>query len=170
MFGKTDIERYFAAEKSSALWIMILAGVIFLASFSIWLTHKSAFSKGLMIPTGLLLVMALVVGSTVYKRSDNDRKNMVYAFDMNPAKIQKQEIPRLEKLHSRFKILLAVELVLVIAGAVLVFLYYNKSLPEFLYGLGMGLLIAGLAALTVDYFASIRAMKYAEGLKSISAR
>lgn len=170
MFGKTDIEKYFAAEKTTSLWIMILAAVIFIASFSIWLVQKSAFSKGLMIPTGLLLIVALVVGSTVYKRSDNDRKEMVYAFDMNPAKIQKLEIPRMEKVNARFKIFLIIELILVVAGGILIFLYYNKSLSEFLYGLGMGLLIAGLAALTFDYFASIRSAKYSEGLKTISAR
>ncbi len=170
MFGKTDIEKYFAAEKTTSLWIMILAGLIFLASFSIWLTQKSAFSKGLMIPTGLLLVLALIVGSTVYKRSDNDRKEMVYAFDMNPAKIQDQEIPRMEKVNGRFKTFLVIELILVVAGGVLIFLYYNKALSEFLYGLGMGLLIAGLAALTLDYFASIRSTKYLEGLKTIKAR
>jgi len=168
MFGKPDIEKYFLAEKSAALWLIGLASVFFIAAIIFWVVQKNDFAKGLFIPSVLLLTFALMAGLSIYKGSDIHRKDIVYAFDMNPSKIQQQEIPRIKKLISGMKTYMIVESIVLGAGAILVFLYFDKqSTASFLPGLGWGLVIAGLITLSIETMGGVRTIKYLEGLKSV---
>lgn len=166
MFSKADIEKYFIAEKQeSLLFILIgLAGILTAAIFFFFL--KSGFYKGAAIPLLLIGCLLGTVGYTVYKRSDDDRKRNVYAFDMNPSALREKEIPRMETVMKNFVVYRWVEIILLLAGAFLYYYFCRVKQDAFWCGLGLGLAVMALLALTADYFAEKRGHVYLNGLKS----
>lgn len=169
MFNKAGIEKYFIAEKQeSLLFILIgLAGIIAAAIFFFFL--KTGFYKGAALPLLLIGLLLGVVGYTVYKRSDDDRKRNVYAFDMNPGDLKTKEIPRMEVVMKNFVIYRWVEIVLLLAGAALYIYFTRNNAHDFWRGLGLGLAVMSLLALTADYFAEKRGHVYLNGLKAFTA-
>jgi len=164
MFSKSEIEKYFMAEKSAAMWLMIFAGVLFIAVLVIWIIQKNEISKGMFFPFLLFLILAFASGYGAYKKSDGIRKSVIYAFDMNPSKLQHEELPRLQKLGKRISRLMIAEIILLISGGVLLFLYYKNGTPV-LFGLGTGLIIVALIALLFNYPSYLRTERYLEGIK-----
>ena len=170
MFSKTDIEKYFAAEKSeSLLFIFIgIAAVILAIVFFFFL--KTNFYKGIALPLVLIAIIQITAGYTIYKRSDADRKRNTYAYDLNPSELKGKEIPRMEKVNKNFVLYRWIEIALIIAGLVLIFLYRSNPVKDFLYGLGIGLAIQAFIMLGADYFAEARAKDYAKGLKEFTQK
>ncbi|MCX6315836.1 MAG: hypothetical protein NTW29_00985 [Bacteroidetes bacterium] len=166
MFTKTDIEKYFMAEKQeSLLFILIgLAGILSAIIFFFFL--KSPFYKGAAIPLFLIGCLLGTVGYTVYKRSDDDRKRNVYAYDLNPPDLKVKEIPRMETVMKNFVIYRWVEIVLLLTGIGLYIYFSRYALNPFWNGLGMGLAIMALLALSADYFAEKRGHVYLKGLRN----
>ena len=168
MFTKTDIEKYFAAEKTESLIFVCIgiAAVVLALVFFFFL--KSNFHKGIALPLLLIAIIQITVGYTVYKRSDGDRKRNVYAYDLNPSELKGKEIPRMEKVNKNFLLFRWIEIALLIAGIVLIFLYRSNADKTFLYGLGLGLAIQAFLMLGADYFAEARARVYTKGLKEFA--
>ena len=116
MFTKTDIEKYFNAEKRES-WLFMaigIAGIITAIVFFFFL--KTNFCKGAAIPLLLVGLLLGVVGYSVYQRSDEDRKRNVYAYDMNPAELKEKELPRMKTVMKNFVLYRWVEIVLLIIG------------------------------------------------------
>ena len=68
MFVKTDIEKYFNAEKSESLLFVVVGLVALVTGLVFYFFLQSPFYKGSAIPlAGLGLILGLV-GFTVYKR------------------------------------------------------------------------------------------------------
>lgn len=164
MFTKSTIENYFLAEKSESLVFMIIGIVAITGAAFLYLVMKTNFHKGMALPFILIAFIQITVGYTVYKRSDEDRKRNTYAYDLNPADLKNREIPRMEKVNRNFMIYRWVEIALIVAGLILVFLYRQQNEKTFWYGLGMGLAIQAAVMLSADYFAEARAKKYLKGL------
>ena len=76
MFNKTDIEKYFNAEKSESFLFLLVAIAAILAAVSFFLFIKTNFYKGAAVPLLLIGLLLGVVGFTVYKRSDADRVSL----------------------------------------------------------------------------------------------
>lgn len=168
MFTKTDIEKYFVAEKKESLLFLVLglagiaAAIIFL-----FILHMS-FYRGAAIPFILIGLLLATVGYTVYKRSDGDRVRNVYAYDMNPQELKEKEIPRMKTVMRNFVIYRYVELFLFLLGAGL-YIYFIRDLrQDFWRGLGLALALMSLLTLLVDYFAEKRGRLYLRGLESFT--
>lgn len=168
MFTKEAIERYFLAEKQESLLFVILSVAAVSSAFLFWFFLRSPFYKGMAIPFVLVGLLMGVVGFTVYKRSDGDRIRNVYAYDMNPDELKEKEIPRMELVMKNFVLYRYTEIVLLLAGVGLFFLYRSQSDKAFWAGLGLGLLIMAAIALVADGFAERRGGVYLEGLKSFA--
>ena len=170
MFSKADIEKYFIAEKSaSGLFMSIgIAGIILAVIFFFFL--KIEFYKGLAIPLALVGILACIVGYTVYKRSDDDRKMNVYAYDMNPSQLKDKEIPRMNTVMKNFVIYRWVEIFLMAAGIGLYIYFIRDIKNDFWRGLGFGLVVMGILGLTADYFAEKRGHVYLNGLISFTTK
>ena len=166
MFSKTDIEKYFNAEKSESLLFMLIgiASVITAIGFFIFL--KTNFYKGAAIPLLLIGLLLGIIGFTVYKRSDADRVRNVYAYDLNPAELRDKEIPRMKTVMKNFVIYRWVEIVLALTGVFLFFYFKDNTDKIFWKGFGLTLAIMALTALTADYFAEKRGSVYLKGLAS----
>ncbi len=170
MFNKTDIEKYFAAEKSASLLFVIIGLLAIILAIIFFFFLKTNFYKGMAWPLFLIALIQLTVGYTVYKRSDADRKRNVYAYDLNPTKLKTEEIPRIEKVNKNFVLYRWIEIACIIAGIVLIFLYRNDPARSFLYGIGVGILIQATIALAADYFAGERAKDYTKGLMEFTSK
>ncbi len=167
MFSKADVEKYFVAEKSESLLFIIIgiAAIIAAVVFFFWL--KTPFYKGAAIPLLAIAILQITVGYTVYSRSDKQRIDIVYKMDLNPSAIQQKELPRMEKVMQNFVLYRWVEIVLLLAGLVLFFVYRNESAKAFWCGLGIALALQAAVMLAADYFAESRGKVYLEGISSI---
>jgi len=165
MLTKADIEKYFIAEKGESLLFLIIGlAAIVLVIFS-YLSLKTSFWKGAAIPLLLIGIIQAIVGYTVYARSDEQRINNVYAYDMNPDRLRNEELPRMQAVNKRFTLYRWIEIVFIICGLILVFVQRNESPRSFWYGLGLALAIQSAIMLAADYFAEKRAQVYANQLQ-----
>lgn len=165
MFSKADIERYFTAEKSESLVFIIIGLSAIVAAIILYFFLKTNFHKGMAYPLLLIAIIQITVGYTVYKRSDSDRKRNSYAYDMNPAELRNKEIPRMLVVKKNFVIYRWIEIMLLLTGLVLFFLWKNNPDKAFWTGVGMGLAIQAAIMLCADYVAEARAITYTKGLQ-----
>ncbi len=165
MLTKTDIEKYFIAEKQFALLLCILGIItiiIALLGLFIW---KGAFWKGASIPFIALAILQSVVGYFVYNKSDADRVSIVYALDMNPADLKNKELPRMETVNKKFVTYKYIEVAFLIIGLVLIFIYKSNNEKEFILGIAVALTIEATILFAVDTVAEKRAHHYTQLLK-----
>lgn len=167
MFGKSDIENYFKAEKSESLLFMVIGGIAMLAAAGCFFLMAHAFYKGASIPFLSVGALLFVVGLTVYRRSDADRIRNVYAFDMNPQALQEIEWPRMKTVMKNFLIYRWTEIILLLAGLGLYIYFIRDIRNDFWRGFGGSLALMAAIALVADYFAEKRGREYTRGLQSL---
>lgn len=174
MLTKNDIERYFISEKNDARIFIIIGITSAIIGILGFLIYKSQAWKGAALPLIAIGIIQVIVGYSTFKRSDDDRLRMIYAYDMNPSEIKSYELPRMNVVNKNFTTYRLLELGLVIAGIMLVFYNSFFSLPEykqteeysFSHGLGIALAIQAVILLSTDFFAEKRAAKYTTQIKS----
>jgi hypothetical protein len=170
MLTKTLIEKYFLAEKQESLLFISIGIIAILLAILGWLYFKTAFWKGASIPFLAIALLQIIVGYTVYSRSDEQRVDMVYSLDMNPDQLTKVELPRMEVVNKNFVIYRWIEIVLVLVGMGL-YVYFRENTPqEFWKGFGFALCLQALLMLGADYFAEQRAHEYTAALSSFSVK
>lgn len=168
MFSKTDIEKYFLAEKNAALFFMVLGIVSITAAMVMYFVMKTSWHKGFALPLLIIGLLQGIVGYTVYKRSDADRIKNVYAYGMSPDQLKSKELPRMEKVNKNFGLYMWVEIVLLVAGVGLFFYFRNNEGRIFWTGFGLALALQAIISLGFDYFAQQRAKLYTKGLVNFS--
>jgi hypothetical protein len=169
MFTKTDIEKYFNAEKAES-WVFMaigITGIILAIVFFFFL--KTNLHKGLAVPLASIGLLMGIVGFTVYKRSDQQRIDNVYAYDMNPDQLKNQELPRMKTVMKNFVIIRWVEIFLFLAGAGLYIYFIRNFYQDFWRGFGFALAIMSIVALAADHFAEKRGKIYTKGLESFTS-
>lgn len=167
MLTKAGIEKYFIAEKNESLVFIVIGVLAILAAMYFIFIQKTAFAKGIAIPLIAIAFIEITVGWTVFRRSDKDRIDMVYALDMNPGILRTEEIPRMQKVLDNFRIYRWVEISLAITGLLLILFCRTKTEWSFWYGIGVGLAIQALLMLVADFFAEKRAWLYFESLNRL---
>jgi hypothetical protein len=170
MFSKSDIEKYFNAEKSESLLFLIAGIIAILLSVIFFFFMKSniSFFKGAAIPLLLIGLIQGAAGYTVYKRSDEDRKRNVYAYTMNPSQLKNGEIPRMQTVMKNFIIYRWVEIAFIAAGVILLFMFRANPDKSFWYGLGLTLAIQAAIMLCLDFFAEKRGHIYLNGIRDFT--
>ncbi|MBG9375208.1 hypothetical protein I5907_03130 [Panacibacter sp. DH6] len=166
MFTKTDIEKYFIAEKQESL-LFILLGIAAISIALVGLLYwKTPFWKGAAIPLILIALIQVIVGYTVFARSDKQRTDMVYAFETDPLKVQQQELPRMEEVNKNFVTYRWTEIILLVAGVVLALVYRSNPEKQLITGIGVALAIEAAIMLGADFIAEKRAHDYTNGIKT----
>jgi uncharacterized membrane protein HdeD (DUF308 family) len=168
MFNKTDIEKYFIAEKQESLLFLVIGIIAIILAIAFYFFIKSAFYKGAAFPLVIIGVIQLVAGLTVYQRSDADRIRNVYAYDMNPEQLKLEELPRMEKVNRNFLVYRWLEIALIAVGLIIIFMAGKNAGRPFWYGFGLILLIQATLMLGADYFAAKRGLQYTDGLKNFT--
>ncbi|HVM87167.1 MAG TPA: hypothetical protein VMT76_03200 [Puia sp.] len=167
MFTKAGIEKYFFAEKQGSLFFLVIGIIAVLLAISFYFFLKNNFYKGAAIPLIIIGIIQMVVGYTVYARSDKQRIDNVYAYDMNPGKLKNEELPRMKIVNKNFITYRWTEIVFIIAGIGLI-IYFNANKERgFWFGLGITVAIQAAIMLSADYFAEKRAKVYTSLLESL---
>jgi hypothetical protein len=170
MLNKTDIERYFVAEKQESLVFLVigLAAVVLALVFHFML--KSQVCRGAAVPLLILGLVQAVAGYTVYMKSDDQRISQVYAYDMNPDQLKTVELTRMRKVKTNFQIYRWVEIGAIIAGIILVIFFRNPSVNAFWLGFGISLTIMAAELFVADFIAEKRAVNYTELLEKFNKK
>ena len=175
MFQQKDLSfiyKYFIAEKQESLLFLIIGIVAILLAVLFWFFIKSnpSFFKGAAIPLLAIGLIQIVVGYTVYSRTDKQKAGIAYNIGIEPVSFVKQtELPRMEKVMTSFVVYRWVEIAFIITGLILIFLFRLNPDKSFWYGLGMALAIQAIIMLGADYFAEKRGKVYREELEKIIA-
>ena len=114
--------------------------------------------------TGLL---QLVVGITIFNRSDKQRMDVAYKIGMDPGFVKNTEQPRMEKVQASFALYKYAEIALLIAGMVLIVLFRTNTDKQFWYGLGIALAIQAAVSLCADVVAAKRGATYIDKLNEV---
>ena len=172
MLTKLEIEKYFIAEKQESLLFIVIGVAAIICAVVFMFFFKNNFWRGVAIPLIVVGLIQCLVGFTVYKRSDTDRMNNVYAFDMNPQQLQKKELPRMEVVNKKFVVYRWVEIALFLTAIFLIVKFKNNAVNvnsssgyNFWYGFGIALAIQSFIMLGADYFAEKRATIYTKQLE-----
>jgi ABC-type Fe3+-siderophore transport system permease subunit len=165
MFAKSDIEKYFGAEKSEAVIFMVAGVCAVLVAVVLMIWFRNAFNKGLVFPLVVVAVMHIAVGASVYSRADRQRISNIYAYDMDPASLRDEEVPRMQKVIRNFVVLRWIEIALAVTAIALILLYRSSPERVILYGAGVGLFVQAALSLILDFFAEKRAHEYLNGIR-----
>lgn len=164
------IHKYFIAEKQESLVFLVIGGVSVLTAiiFFFFIKNNPSFFKGAAIPLILIGLVQLIIGYTVYSRTDKQRMDIAYKMGIEPERFTKtEELPRMEKVMKNFSGYRWVEIISFIAGLVLVFLFRKQPEKIFWYGLGVTLAIQAALLFAGDTVAQKRGEAYTNELKEI---
>lgn len=177
MLTKADIEQYFMAEKSAGLFFLIAGIVAVCISVAFFILSKTTLYKGMAWPLFILGLIQVAVGYTIYSRSDQQRIDNVYAYDLNPGKLKSTELPRMQKAVKSISVFLWIELITFIIGVILLivnrqFFSHTSSLPynSFWLGVGIILIIEALLLAGADLMAYKRGKEYTYKLEQFLNR
>ncbi|MEP7279087.1 MAG: hypothetical protein ABI813_10625 [Bacteroidota bacterium] len=170
MFSKQDIEKYFFAEKQLALLFIIIGASAIVLALVFFFLLKTNLYRGAAIPLVIIGLLQLAVGLDVFKKSDTHRIRNVYAYDMNPGQLKKEELPRMKEVLKNFALIKWVEMGLTVTGLALVFYHRPQATNAFWYGLGLTLAAMTLLTFIADVSAERRALQYSKGMESFVNR
>ena len=166
------IYRYFIAEKQESLLFLIVGIVAVMLAIVCWFFIKSnpSFYKGAAIPLLVIGLIQMVVGYSVYSRTDKQKADIAYNIGMEPVAYVKQtELPRMKTVMKNFIIYRWVEIAFIITGIILIMLFRTNPDKSFWYGLGIAVALQAVIMLGADYFAEKRGKVYTNELNKIIA-
>ena len=153
------IHAYFTEEKIESFFFIILGSIGIIVAFIFLFIIQYSFFNGFAIPLLLIGCVQVLVGTIVVYRVPKDISRVEQYFRSEPQKIKTEELPRMEKVQKNFEIYKWVEILLIITGFVLFFIFYNSP-QTFWKGVGLGLLIQAAVMLSLDLVAKKRADTY----------
>lgn len=165
MLTKADIEKYFIDEKQISLILIIISIAAIIIAVFCWFYWKTQLTKGAAIPLLIIALLQFVFSFSTYKSSDNKRVDVIYAFDMNPDKLQQEELPRMQQLLKQKSILQYTFTILFFAGALLVYYFFHKSEKQFWTGFAIAVTLYSLVLFSVNFFADKKSLHYTQQLK-----
>jgi hypothetical protein len=146
---------YFTAEKQESLFFISIGIIAFIVALYLFKTDSPY--KGMMYPLILIAIIQLVVGGSVFFRTDNQVAALKTQLHDNPQAYKSEESSRMGTVMKNFRIYKGIEIFLLILGIILTFLFRDKNLW---YSIGIGLIIQSSLMLMLDLFAEKRAHEY----------
>lgn len=149
------IDSYFGAEKLESL-LFIVVGALAIAAALVLLRWRSSL-RGMALPLIAVALIQLVVGGTVYLRSDAQAAQLQQQARDAPAQFKRAETARMKTVITNFELYRSIEIGLLALGMALVVLLRNR---EFWFAFGLGLVLQAGFMLALDHFAEARAHDY----------
>jgi hypothetical protein len=161
-----QIISYFDAEKAESL-LFFCIGIIGLATGIICIFYlKTKFAYGLSVPLIAIALIQIIVGGTVYLRTDKQVEQLLGLYNQSPKLYAAEELSRMAKVNKSFDVYKIIEIVLLAAGMGLVALHYGKT-NHFWLGFGITLTVLSGIMLVADLFAESRADTYTTRIEQI---
>lgn len=150
---------YFTAEKQESLLFMLVGA--FAIAVAIWLWLNGHRLKSIAYPLIAIALIQLVVGSSVYFRTDNQLAQLRDKLVTAPAATTQAELTRMNVVMQGFSLYKTIEIALLIVGAGLLALMQRS---DFAAGIGAGLVVQSAFMLCLDMFAEARGQDYVKAL------
>ena len=157
-----NINSYFSAEKQESI-IFMTVGLVAIA-LSIWIWMNDHRLKSMAYPLVVIGLMQLVVGSTVYLRTDLQVSTLTTQLQENSESFQRDEISRMQTVMRNFSIYKVIEMLLLITGLAMVAFLQRNDIAA---GIGMGFVLQAAITLTLDIFAETRGSDYLIALQGM---
>lgn len=155
---------YFTAEKQESLIFMAIGLVAI--SISVWLWMNGHRLKSMAWPLVAISLMQMVVGGTVYLRTDTQVSTLSAQLQANPAALKAEETIRMQTVMKNFSVYKAVEMLLLIVGVGMIAFLQRHDMAA---GIGVGLVLQAAVTLTLDIFAEARGAEYLSAIQAIPA-
>ncbi len=157
------MSNYFVAEKQESV-IFVVVGLLAIG-FSLWLWMNGHRLKSMAYPLVVIALMQIVVGGTVYLRTDSQVSILSAQLQVNPAALKAEETARMETVMKNFSIYKSIEMLLLIMGVGMIALFQRHDVAA---GIGVGLVLQAAFTLTLDIFAETRGADYLSVVQSIT--
>lgn len=157
-----ELTAYFAGEKQESL-LFIVVGLIAIG-VAVWLWTNGHRLRFMAIPLITIALMQLVVGATVYVRTDSQVQNLITQSQSAPAQFQQDELKRMQTVMHNFNLYKTIEMVLLVVGVCLIGLLQRFDIAA---GVGAGLVLQAAFTLALDMFAEARGQDYMVALKGL---
>jgi hypothetical protein len=157
-----NLSSYFAAEKQESV-IFISVGILAIG-VSIWLWINGHRLKSMAYPLVIIGLIQMVVGSTIFFRTDSQVSALNTQLQQNPTAMRVEESARMETVMKYFSIYKAIEMMLLITGVGIIIFLQQKDMAA---GIGVGLILQSAITLTLDIFAEARGADYMSALDRV---
>jgi len=159
------LQTYFAGEKSEAVLIMLAGAACLAGALLLWFWVREPFAKGLAAALLIVATLGLVVGGSVYFRTDAQVRDLTELRRTDSVRFAAQEDPRIRQVVRSFGWYRIGYAIAVLAALVLVFALGRP----WHHGMAVGLLLLAALGFTIDFYAERRAVAYVEALESQGA-
>ena len=154
-----DLATYFQAEKQESAVFVVMGLIAIGVAIAAW--RRQPRFRAIAYPLVAIAFIQLLVGSTVWARTDGQVAALVEQRRVDPAGFRAAEGARMAQVMTSFQVYKAIEIAIVVAGAGLVL--FRRKRPTFV-AIGVGCLLQGSAMLVFDLFAEARGRTYVEAI------
>lgn len=158
-----DMSSYFVAEKQESV-IFVVVGLLAIG-LSIWLWMNGHRLKSMAYPLVIIALMQIVVGGTVYLRTDTQVSTLSIQFQTDPEALKAEEGTRMQSVMKNFSIYKTIEMLLLIVGVGMIAFLQRYDVAA---GIGVGLVLQAAFTLTLDIFAEARGADYLSAVQGIA--
>lgn len=159
-----DMNSYFSAEKQESL-LFIAVGLLAIG-IGAWLWMNGHRLKSMAYPLVVIALMQIVVGASVYLRTDAQLSTLGVQLQANPAALMAEETSRMQTVMKNFSIYKTIEMVLLVVGVGVIAFLQRSDMAA---GIGVGLVLQAAFTLALDIFAEARGADYLSALHAIPA-
>jgi hypothetical protein len=168
MFSKTDIEKYFDAEKKESIIFMVVGIAAIILGLIFFFLIKSPGYRGASVPLVIIGFIEMATGYSVYNTSDKLKNQNITDLDKEPANLKQDELSRMRGVMMRFVAYRWIEIFCLVLGMAVFYYFFNLQVYNFWKGFGLSLAIHSVIALVLDFFAETRGRVYLKGLREFS--
>ena len=162
----TRMERYLDAERAESRFFVGMGVLTVGGGATALLASDRDFLHGASLPLMGVGLIQLVVGGSVWWRTEAQKAELRALLLSDPARYVSEETARMKRVNDNFVIYRWTELSLL--GAGLATAGAGRALDkDFVTGLGVGLAFQSAVMLTLDFFAEQRGREYAEHVAAI---
>ena len=158
-----EMTDYFAGEKQESL-LFIAVGLVAIG-VAAWLWMNGHRLRMMAVPLVIVALMQLVVGSTVYLRTESQMQGLVAQSQSAPAQFKQDEVSRMQTVMKNFNIYKTIEMMLLVLGVCLIAFLQRFDIAA---GIGAGLVLQAGFTLALDMFAEARGQDYLLVLKGLA--
>jgi hypothetical protein len=159
-----EMTDYFVGEKQESV-LFVLAALMALG-LAIWLWTQGHRLRWMALPLVVVALMQLVVGVTIFARTDAQLAKLSTQLVSAPAEFKQAETERMQTVMANFKLYKSVELALLVLGACLIAFFSKWDAAT---GIGIGLVLQASFTLALDLFAEARGDGYLRALAGMAA-